>query len=55
MEEKISRIRVANKKTGQKSLNAFLWYLKLKNITDYKITVDLSKRKRNQKVKKRVC
>jgi hypothetical protein len=24
-----SRIR-ANKKTGQKSLNAFLWYLKLK-------------------------
>jgi hypothetical protein len=29
---------------------------KIKNITDYKITVDLSKKeKRNQKVKKRVC
>jgi hypothetical protein len=41
-----SRIRVANKKTGQKSLNAFLWYLKLKNITDYKITVDLSNKEK---------
>jgi hypothetical protein len=41
-----SRIRVANKKTGQKYLNAFLWYLKLKNITDYRITVDLSNKEK---------
>jgi len=48
-----NRIRIANKKSGQKSLNAFLWYLKLKNVIDYKVSLDLGdKEKQIQKLRK---
>jgi hypothetical protein len=46
-----SRICVVNKKTGQKSFKRILLYLNLKNITDYKITVDFNKEKRNRRLR----
>ena len=36
------RLFLADKKSGQKSLNNFFWYLKLKEVTDYKIVLETS-------------
>lgn len=38
------RIFVINKKRGQKSFNNFFWYLKLKNIIDFKVVLETSKK-----------
>ncbi len=38
------RIFIINKKRGQKSFNNFFWYLKLKNIIDFKVVLETSKK-----------
>lgn len=38
------RFFVINKKRGQKSFNNFFWYLKQKNIIDFKVVLETSKK-----------
>ena len=40
------RIFVINKKRGQKSFNNFFWYLKLKNIIDFKVVLETSQKEK---------
>mgnify|MGYP003403470807 FL=1 len=40
------RLFLVDKKTGQKSINNFFWYLKLKGVTDYKIVLETSEKER---------
>ncbi len=40
------RLFLVDKKTGQKSINNFFWYLKLKGVTDYKIVLETGEKER---------
>ena len=40
------RLFLVSKKTGQKSINNFFWYLKLKGVTDHKIVLETSEKER---------
>jgi hypothetical protein len=40
------RIFIINKKRGQKSFNNFFWYLKLKNIIDFKVVLETSQKEK---------
>ena len=47
------RIFIINKKRGQKSFNNFFWYLKLKNIIDFKVVLETSQKEKQIKIYRR--
>jgi len=44
------RLFLVGKKTGQKSINNFFWYLKLKNIIDFKVILETSQKEKQIKL-----
>ena len=44
------RLFLVGKKTGQKSINNFFWYLNLKNIIDFKVVLETSQKEKQIKL-----
>ena len=40
------RLFLVGKKTGQKSINNFFWYLKIKNVIDFKVVLETSQKEK---------